>query len=498
MGEPVAPLPDGPDAAASAPRPSPRRHPQPRAEPLDSPAPAEAIAAAVKDLPLVARQVPLAGTPHSELEAVASFLAETSEALYDPTRPWQVSEFTLHLDIPPIPDLPTSPFPSSPETETALQSEVDSLLAAGKITPVPGEISGSRVFAIPKGDGSLRAVVDYRKFNEHSPPLPAYTPLMDEIFRAVAGFAYASVLDCKDAFHAVRLSDTLSHAARFIAPSGIVYRPLVMLFGMTVSPAAFHQVMQQVLAPVITRHPDATIRYYVDDIVVATHGDADHHLTVLRDVMLTLATAHLTVNPKKLQLLRRSVRLLGFNVSPSGLTLCESRVEAILSMGQPKTKLHLQRALGVFNFVSRFIPDYAAITAPLVALTAKNARFQWGSDQESAWAQLLTATKKAPILAFYHPRLPVVLETDGSLLGVGAVLYQPTPTGETNFLGFWSKRLSEAQRRHWTAGESEFYAIHGGLRFARNIVGYVRIHVRTDPQNHQYLRSADLCNQHRR
>ena len=52
-------------------------------------------------------------------------------------------------------------------------------------------------------------------------------------------------------------------------------------------------------------------------------------------------------------------------VSADGLKADREKVQAIADMPTPTSKAELQRALGVINYLSLFIPDMSVITSPL-------------------------------------------------------------------------------------------------------------------------------------
>ena len=57
--------------------------------------------------------------------------------------------------------------------------------------------------------------------------------------------------------------------------------------------------------------------------------------------------------------------LLGFVISPEGITIDLGRIEAIKAIVLPHNKKAMQSFLGKINFVRKFISDFAEIVKPL-------------------------------------------------------------------------------------------------------------------------------------
>ena len=70
----------------------------------------------------------------------------------------------------------------------------------------------------------------------------------------------------------------------------------------------------------------------------------------------------------------------------------ENRIDAIVNLPTPKTINALRSVLGMVNFVRKFIPDQACISAPLVALTNKEAvkevANRWGLEHDQVYAKV--------------------------------------------------------------------------------------------------------------
>ena len=76
----------------------------------------------------------------------------------------------------------------------------------------------------------------------------------------------------------------------------------------------------------------------------------------------------------------------------------------------------------MINYYGKFIPNLSSIAAPLNQLRYKNKSWQWGSQEETAFQKLKEELVSAKVLVHYNPQLPVKLDCDASLTGIGVVL----------------------------------------------------------------------------
>ena len=86
---------------------------------------------------------------------------------------------------------------------------------------------------------------------------------------------------------------------------------------------------------------------------------------------------------------------------------------------------------------SVFIPNMANKAAPLYAMLQKNALYQWNVACETSFQTLKQAIVDAACLTNYDPTKELVLATDASPDGTGAVLSQ-IENGQENPLAFVS------------------------------------------------------------
>lgn len=88
----------------------------------------------------------------------------------------------------------------------------------------------------------------------------------------------------------------------------------------------------------------------------------------------------------------------------------------------PIDRAQLRSFLGMVTFIRRFIPDFAAMAAPLSELLMKDEKFVWTSFWDLQFNKLKEALMLAPILQFPDPTCPYHIKTDASDFAVGGVL----------------------------------------------------------------------------
>ena len=101
--------------------------------------------------------------------------------------------------------------------------------------------------------------------------------------------------------------------------------------------------------------------------------------------------------------------------------------------------------LGFANFYRRFIKDYSKLTAPLHALTRKDAIFNWTDKANEAFEHLKRAFVTTPVLAQFDPDHETALDADSSSYCTGGILSQYDDDGVLRPVAFFSKKNSPAQ-----------------------------------------------------
>ena len=92
------------------------------------------------------------------------------------------------------------------------------------------------------------------------------------------------------------------------------------------------------------------------------------------------------------------IEYLGYVLSPSGLTMFDTKVKTIQEWLEPKKIKDIQSFLEFANFYKRFIFNYSDIVIPLTCLTRKNTPWNFDNEYRIAFNTLKQAFTSAPIL----------------------------------------------------------------------------------------------------
>ena len=137
---------------------------------------------------------------------------------------------------------------------------------------------------------------------------------------------------------------------------------------------------------------------------------------------------------------------MGYTIGQNGGKMSENKVKHIFKWEAPRSVHEVQQFLGFANFYKRFIRGYSSICRPLIQLTKKGQVWNWTIECQEAFNKLKVSFTEAPILSYYHPKKPLIIETDASDLAKGAVLSQYEDSYKKwHPVAFYSKKFSLAE-----------------------------------------------------
>jgi hypothetical protein len=246
-------------------------------------------------------------------------------------------------------------------------------------------------------------------------------------------------LDVKDAYHNLRIAKGDEWKTAFRTKYRL-YEYLVMLFRLTNAPASFQRWMNEVLSDYL----DIFCIAYLDDVLIYSDNLTQYRQHV-KLILERMKEVGLTLKTSKCEFHMYRTGYLGYIIAPTGISIDPEKVKAIEEWKEHTNVKGVQSFLGFANFYRRFVRDFSKITAPLTKLTRKDTRYKWTDAAQSTFKQLKKVMISQPILRHFDLARPLTLEMDASDYAIGAVCSQPDDLGILHPLGYFSRKLKDAE-----------------------------------------------------
>ena len=204
-----------------------------------------------------------------------------------------------------------------------------------------------------------RVVTDFRHLNVRIAKNNLAYPLFRDTFSVLGNSKckVLSVLDLKDAFHSLRLSENSKRYCRILPYFGSpFYLHQRMPMGLNISPSIWQSYINAILDCLQSRKYGEAI---IDDLQLFTPSE-EAHMNKLEDLLKAILKNGLKILPKKCQLFKTSLQYMGNEIFIENKKVCvqplRSRSEAIQKLQPPKTPKGCRSFAGVVNFLSMFCP----------------------------------------------------------------------------------------------------------------------------------------------
>ena len=206
-------------------------------------------------------------------------------------------------------------------------------------------------------------------------------------------------------------------------------------------------------------------------MVVGYTSDGSDHDANLTAVLERARATGLCFNDKKMVLQRKRIPFFGNIIGADGIQPDPEKVTAICNMTAPTDVKELHTFLGLANYLGRFTPHLATVSAPLRDLCKTNVPYDWGPEHDAAFSNLKKVICSNEVLRYYDSTKPLVIQVDALQRGLVA---------------FASKSLTETESRYANI-EREMLGIVFGLERLHKYVYGRHVEVHTD---HKPLESS--------
>ncbi|KAI4293070.1 hypothetical protein PAPHI01_2344 [Pancytospora philotis] len=362
--------------------------------------------------------------------------------------------------------------------DAIVETEVAKLLAQGIIRESNSPWS-SPVVLQKKKDGTHRLCVDYTALNSVTIRDCYPLPRIEDILDSLAGACIFTTLDATSGYHQIPLAPEDIPKTAFQTRTGL-YEYTRMPFGLMNAPSVFQRCMDAIFKDI----RGLFLQVYLDDIIIYSKNRAEHERH-LHAVLQRLKEVGLRLKRAKCHFFKEELEVLGYRLRANTLQPLESRVKSIKDFPEPTTIQELRSFLGLVSYCRNFIEDLARISAPLADMLkgapALSTKITFDAPQREAF----TATRES-ISADAHLALPdysqsFILTTDASNVAMSGILGQKNQTGVEVAVGYFSKKLTDAQTRY-SATHRELLAVVESMKFFKPYLLHKKFLLRTDHQ----------------
>ncbi|GFS12946.1 Pol polyprotein [Elysia marginata] len=193
---------------------------------------------------------------------------------------------------------------------------------------------------------------------------------------------------------------------------------------------------------------------YFSPVIVVKKKDGSNqtweaHVETLAELFRRLREANFTVRPVKCVLGSSTIDFLGHRLGQGTISLQDENVEKVRNVPRPKTKKDVRAFLGLVGYYKEFVPNFAAISAPLSDLVRKGQpkTVNWTDSQEKAYNSLKFAVTSKPVLQLPNINKRFILRTAASGRGLGAALMQESD-GMLFPVAYASKKLTYREQKY--------------------------------------------------
>ncbi|XP_055923898.1 uncharacterized protein K02A2.6-like [Eupeodes corollae] len=167
-------------------------------------------------------------------------------------------------------------------------------------------------------------------------------------------------------------------------------------FGISLAPKVFQRIMQELFTDL------TKVKVAIDDILI--HARTIEELRRTTEKFLTIIQENgLKLKRDKCQFEQSKIKFLGHIIYRKGMSADPEKTEAIRRIKPPTNRKELQRILGYFTYLSKFIPNYSQMMTPLRKLLEKSTQWVWDEIQQKSFDELKEIITKPPVLKLYDP-----------------------------------------------------------------------------------------------
>ena len=295
-----------------------------------------------------------------------------------------------------------------------------------------------------KATRPLRLTIDLRELNTKVCAPACILPNVKSIFSEIRNSEILTILDLVQAYFCLSYSKESARITGFNCgiPDEQLHVFTRTVMGLRSSQAALTSALF---------HTIGSLRQFVfsysDNLVI--HSDRERHTEVVNKVLDALRTAGFKISlSKSIFAITGDVKIFGLIYNPTSKLIApdQNKMRSLASLKPPSSFTQLKAFLGSVNFVINHLEGIGDHMATLFALTRDNKEFQWTTEAQHSYDEILKAInnhQKLYVLDYNHV---AILSIDSSAVSAGGILAQIHPqTGKFMVNSYYQKIFSVSE-----------------------------------------------------
>ena len=351
-----------------------------------------------------------------------------------------------------------------------ITEETDRWLAEGICRPSQSPWR-AQVLVVTTPEGKQRLCIDYSQTINLYTELDAYPiPRIDDMINNLAKYSMFTTFDLRSAYHQIPICETDKKYTAFEAGGRLLEFNRIP-YGVTNGGPVFQRKMDDVV------HEDKlTDTYpYIDNVTIGGFDQAHLNKNV-NAFLAALKKRNLTLNESKTVSNVSELNILGYCVGKGSVKPDPERLRVLLEFPAPTSAKSLQRALGLFAYYAKWVPNYSDKVKVLKNVT----QFPLVNEALTDFKDLKQAIAKATLQAI-DDSIPFQVECDASEVAISATLNQ-----RGRPVAFFSRTLSKCEL-HYPAVEKEAMCIYESIRKWAHLLIRQRFTLITDQKSVAFM-----------
>ena len=209
---------------------------------------------------------------------------------------------------------------------------------------------------------------------------------------------------------------------------------------------------------------------YIDDVLI-TAPDQEALLHRLTQVFERIQSYGFRLRAEKCEFFLTSIKFLGFIIDSTGRPPDPENISAIRSMPAPSDVPTLRSFLGLVSHYSNFLPHMHRLRDPLNRLLRNDASWHWSEECQTAFDEMKNLLSSDLLLTHYDPALDIVVASDASNYGIGAVLSHVYPDGSEKAVMHAARSLNTTERNYSQIEKEALAIIFAMKKFHKMLYG---------------------------